>query len=235
MSATPRSKAIADDPIEIFLVMLGDLCARADEPTPMKAVYEAIDPTVPTRNATTKAKAEPLALRVRAGRTGRMASGERPCRKPVPNVVHVNLDRFVEPSIAVMPLSEKSLPSLYPTTPMKMRVIPTAAPANCSITFKCDWRELFRRMKSAPKKSWPTLCPRPQSPPRNPAEAEDLPIESGAKAARWSGPVSEWRAPAKRPAEALSSMRTALPAPLNAVLETKKAMAAQANNTVAIK
>mmetsp|Transcript_23250 Transcript_23250/g.49493 ORF Transcript_23250/g.49493 Transcript_23250/m.49493 type:complete len:211 (-) Transcript_23250:2639-3271(-) len=94
---------------------------------------------------------------------------------------------------------------------MAMRVTPMAPPAKFSMMSRLRLSLLLSMMKSAPKKSWPIEWPKPQSPPRKPAAMEDRPMERGARAARWSGPVSECSAPAKRPAEALSISKTMAP------------------------
>lgn len=55
----------------------------------------------------------------------------------------------------------------------------------------------------------PASCPQPQSAPTSALSTRDRPIESGARAARWSGPDKVWRQPAKKPVHALdrSSLR----------------------------
>jgi hypothetical protein len=66
------------------------------------------------------------------------------------------------------------------------------------------YRSLSDR-KMRPKIIWPASCPHPQRAPTEKLCSLDRPIQSGASAARWSGPVNVCRPPAINPVQALAS------------------------------
>ena len=101
--------------------------------------------------------------------------------------------------------------SLIPMAPITSKVKPTTlVPHVRRISI---WSRSLSSRNSKPKINCPASWPHPQSAPTRALSTLVRPIESGAKAARWSGPDSVCKQPAKKPVQALlsSSVRTIFP------------------------
>lgn len=61
------------------------------------------------------------------------------------------------------------------------------------------------KRKMIPKITWPASCPQPHNAPTEKLCNLDRPMQRGARAAKWSGPVNVWRPPATKPVQALAS------------------------------
>lgn len=61
------------------------------------------------------------------------------------------------------------------------------------------------KRKMIPNITWPASCPQPHNAPTEKLCNLDRPMQRGARAAKWSGPVNVWRPPATKPVQALAS------------------------------
>lgn len=170
--------------------------------------------TVPTRNIPRKAAPASRDGSASAGRTMMSASGCKPCTIPVANVANPIFlfligtgSRESEfgiptwPSTPAAAATGTSLASLMPKAPIVSKVKPTTrVPQVRSISM---WRRSLRRRKTRPNMIWPASWPQPQRAPTAALSRRDRPMESGASAARWSGPERVWRQPARNPVQAL--------------------------------
>mmetsp|Transcript_74756 Transcript_74756/g.178408 ORF Transcript_74756/g.178408 Transcript_74756/m.178408 type:complete len:298 (+) Transcript_74756:176-1069(+) len=149
-----------------------------------------------------------LVGRASAGKHSSNASGCIPDNIPVPKVLQLNAL-----SASSGTPSSHSRDSFKPIPPMIMRTTPTANVAHCSATFpSCmplkAWTIGEQRLRSSrlvPRSTCPRTCPDPQKTPVRkafPGPALEFFSASGAKAARWSGPLSVWKAPAPAPDQA---------------------------------
>mmetsp|Transcript_13310 Transcript_13310/g.28265 ORF Transcript_13310/g.28265 Transcript_13310/m.28265 type:complete len:444 (+) Transcript_13310:314-1645(+) len=101
--------------------------------------------------------------------------------------------------------TSSSIASLTPSAPISISVTPTTPCPHCEMS-SMSMATWFRSSRNtSPNRIWPVLWPHPQSPPSTADCARDLPMVSGASAARWSGPVSVCSTPARIPAPALCS------------------------------
>mmetsp|Transcript_4050 Transcript_4050/g.13543 ORF Transcript_4050/g.13543 Transcript_4050/m.13543 type:complete len:713 (+) Transcript_4050:348-2486(+) len=98
--------------------------------------------------------------------------------------------------------SESCRASHHPMAPMITSVAPTTPWPHCPITSMLNGSLSFNATKTKPNRICPVLCPQPHSAPIAAFWARLGPTVSGARAARWSGPVSVCRQPANRPAQA---------------------------------
>mmetsp|Transcript_65844 Transcript_65844/g.129772 ORF Transcript_65844/g.129772 Transcript_65844/m.129772 type:complete len:225 (+) Transcript_65844:1015-1689(+) len=171
--------------------------------------------SVPAPKAIRKATPARRVGNASAGRHSKSASGCMPESTPVPRVFRQNWD-LVEaassPTSAA--LSSHSRASFNPRPPIRINTTPTAAAAarsartpNPSDAPKL-WIALQRPRPSnpIPRSSCPRTCPEPQKTPLLKA-ALGPPCtfrDSGARAARWSGPDNACNAPAPAPAVAMA-------------------------------
>mmetsp|Transcript_63916 Transcript_63916/g.116692 ORF Transcript_63916/g.116692 Transcript_63916/m.116692 type:complete len:209 (-) Transcript_63916:683-1309(-) len=167
--------------------------------------------SVPPPKKIRKLKAAGREGSARAGRQKRSASGCIPDTTPVMNVATL-------PSLwcSSSAPSCQSCASFNPRAPMAMSTKPSAKAASCSpMSARPQLQHIplikLKRLTTSrrnPRSSWPITCANPQKAPVRKAEAGLFLARSasGAKAARWSGPESVCRAPAKIPAIAADSV-----------------------------
>jgi len=154
--------------------------------------------------------------RARAGNTIINASGCSPWTIPVAKVANpifffpklgLSTDSYTFTSHS--PLSKAtrgvcictSEASLIPMAPIISRVRPTTLVPQVRIISMWSWS--FRIKNINPNRTWPASWPQPQRAPTAALSIRVRPIDNGAKAARWSGPDSVCKHPAKKPVQPL--------------------------------